>query len=383
MTGGYGLGPLSAGPYGSVLIIQPHPLFGGYGGSAYGFSPYATMAQVSPPFAVTGGYGGAPYGTGPYGSVDSGFPEVTSAISLDGFRIEVFFSEEMLIDSALLDPASYTFTESLGAPATSMSVVTGTTGSNGATSVIVTHTGTTLGGDYTVAVNGPSDISGNGISGSYPMNQAQLLTKGEAPSYTASALSGDEVLLDFDRDMLPESGFTPGIEEIAGYQFSTSYPVPLTIQDIEHPYSGDSSKVRLEVQGMTSTSYTLTISPADAIVYDGSILPSNATTFSGVEVGTGTSIVSVNGLLLSKAFPDPGYGWQFGDTSGKLIPNSSFLGEVRFDVSAASISPPLFDTTFATIKFSALVAIKKQISIAHARETGKIPAGDLLLNTTG
>lgn len=352
MAGGYGTGPFGTGPYGTlggVWVFPPHPVGGGYGGSAYGYSPYGTIT-TRPPFPVSGGYGGSPYGTGPYGTVDTTFPSITSAVSLDGFRIEVFFDEEMLIDSALVDPLSYTLTPTLGAPSTALSVVVGVTGTWGATSVIVTHTGTTLGGDYTIAVNGPSDLAGNPISGNFPLNTTTLLTKGEPPAYTITPVDGDEILFQFDTDMLTEAEFTPGIEEFAAYQFTTTYPVPLTILNITHPNAGDASQVLMQVQGQTSASYTCNISPADAIIYDGTILPSAATTFTGTENGTGTSTPTALGLLMTST--TTAYGWEFADTSGKLIPGSSYRMDLTFDVSAAVIAPPLFDTVFAQVKVS-------------------------------
>lgn len=357
MSGGFGTGPFGTGPYGTlggVFLAPPHPLFGGYGGSAYGFSPYGTNQNPRPPFPVTGGYGGYPYGTGPYGSVDTQFPSITSGSSLDGFTIEVFFDEEMTINTALLDPANYVFTPVFGAaPATALSVAVGVTGAYGATSVLITHTGTTLGGQYTITISGPSDLGGNDIAGNAPANEFTLLTKGEPPAYTIVPTgTGMEVILDFDQDMLPEAGFSPGIEDITAYEISTTYPVPLTVLSVTHPYMGDASQVALEVQGQTSAQYTVNISPADAIIWPGDSIPSADPGFTGTEVGTGTSIVSqALGLLMT---PGPGlsYGWRFEDTSGRLIPSSSFRADVTLDVSAAVITPALFDTTFAQIKVS-------------------------------
>ncbi|NBR01112.1 MAG: hypothetical protein EBT79_13375, partial [Actinobacteria bacterium] len=103
------------------------------------------------------GYGFNTYGLSSYGSIDIESPRVVGARSIDGFTIEVTFSEEMVADAALLDPASYTVTPTLGAPATVLSVAVGTT-----TTVLITHSGTTLGGTYTVDVVGPvTDVGGN------------------------------------------------------------------------------------------------------------------------------------------------------------------------------------------------------------------------------
>lgn len=353
MTGGYGTGSLGPGPYGTLgglFIALPHPVHGGYGGSQYGYSPYGSTQAASPPFPVSGGYGGSPYGTGPYGTSGTSFAVITASESISGFQIEVFFDEEMTIDTVLLDPASYTFTALVGAaPATALSVAVGVTGTHGATSVIITHTGTTLGGEYRITIVGPTNISGNPIEGNAPQNETELLTRGEAPAYTVNPVAGDEVILQFDQDMLPEADFSPGIEDTSAYEFTTTYPVTPIVQSVTHPVSGDLSRVSLELLGQTSASYTLTISPADAIVYDGTFHPDDATTFIGTEIGTGQSFVSAGGgLLLTKIIPNT-YGWGFEDTSGRLIPGSSYRMDVTFDVSAAVITPPLLDIPFATI----------------------------------
>ena len=69
---------------------------------------------------IDGGYGGDPYGFGPYGAADVDPPYVSSALSLTGFTVEVFFSEEVDPDDPeLIDPANYTLEPVTGAaPAT-------------------------------------------------------------------------------------------------------------------------------------------------------------------------------------------------------------------------------------------------------------------------
>ena len=79
-------------------VYLPGLTFGGlgYGGASYGYSPYGAGVFPRLPVPVTGGYGGAPYGLASYGSVDITPPRVTGATSLDGYRVEVFFNEDML-----------------------------------------------------------------------------------------------------------------------------------------------------------------------------------------------------------------------------------------------------------------------------------------------
>ena len=91
----------------------------------------------------------------------------------------MFFSEDMAGSPTLTDPASYTFAAVKGAPVNTVSVSTGTASSLGYTSVIITHTGTTLGGQYTVTVSGPTDIAGNPV-GPPPTNTASFLALGDA-----------------------------------------------------------------------------------------------------------------------------------------------------------------------------------------------------------
>lgn len=331
------------------LYIPSPPAGYGYGGPQYGYSPYGSGQQPREPYPPGGGFGGAPYGTGSYGSRDTTFPWVSSAASVTGMTVEVFFSEEMEIDAALLDATNYVFTETLGAPITASSVATGTTGSlGGASSVIVTHSGTTLGGTYVVAVSNVVDRSGNPIN--HAQNTASFVALGETVTYTATATAGDTIRLEFNRDMLPESEFTPGIEDSGSYSLTTTYPVPLVIDAVVHD-TGDPSLVDLTVSGMTSASYTVDVTPSDTIEYDGTYVPSTATGFTGVEVGTGTSAVGAGGLLLTKA-QGVTYGWQLQDTSGNLTAASTFRADVQINAAAASYFPPLYDAALGTISVS-------------------------------
>jgi len=358
MTSGYGFDPFGEGPYGSVggvLIPPPHPPGGGYGTMPYGTGPYGGVSYPHPIPPVTDGYGGIPYGHGSYGSISLEVGEVTGATSISGFQLEVLFSTSMIIDATLLDPASYTVTDIAGAaPTTVLSVQVGVEGDLGATSVILTTTGTTLGGTYDITVVGPKNVAGTPIEASHPNNTTTVLTRGEPPDYVIdpSAVVGNEITITFDTDMLPEAGFSPGIEDTTAYKFIQPagvdpYPVEMTVLAVEHPYMGDLSKVNLTVQGMTSVAYQSVISPADAVRWDGDILPSAAASFIGTEIGTGTSSVNTTGLLLSKGLGG-GYGWEFSDTTGKVLPGSSYRADVTIDVSAAVIAPTLFDTVFAT-----------------------------------
>jgi len=371
----FGFGPFpEAGA--TVVVYPPHPTGAGYGGSAYGFFPYGSRSQFldpatieggyggdaygtaafgsktlfpAPPIPVFGGYGGNPYGYGPYGSIELTPPTITGAFSLDGFRIEVFFSEEMGINGDLLDPASYTLSTLAGAaPSTVRSVVVSVKGVVGATSVIVTHSGTTLGGVYRLTVVGPVDLSANAIE-DLGLNTADLLTLGHPPTFTAVPISGSQVVVQFSHDMLA-AGYFPGIADTTNYQFTPepSYPVTLAATNVTHPYLGDAAQILLDVQGMTSLLYELSIEPAVAFYYDGSYLPSISEDFIGTEVGTGTSTVAGGALYLSKS-SGVSYGWNFEDLTGKVVPASSFRVDFSFDVSSAQFVPTLFDAVLGAL----------------------------------
>lgn len=332
-------------------VIVPNPAPGlGYGGAEYGYSPYGSGGVARQPWTVTGGYGGYRYGYRSYGSVDITPPRVSSAASIDGYTVEVFFSEAMAITAALTSAVTYTLTPTIGAASTVLSVALGTQEDGGATSVILTHTGTTLGGNYTVTVAGTlEDVVGNPILTT--ARTAGFLALGATPTYTATPTSGNQVVLSFSEDLLTEADFSPGVSSLASYGFETTYPVPLTATAVEHPLLADASQVRLTVPGMTSATYDVTVSPATAFDYDGSYLPSAATTFTGVATGTGTSTAGATGLLLSKA-AGVAYGWDFQDTSGKMLPASTYRVDVEIDASAAVYAPALYDAVLGSITVS-------------------------------
>lgn len=340
-----------SGGGGGIPVFVPTPAPGlGYGGAEYGYSPYGSAPLARQPWPVSGGYGGYPYGHHSYGSVDIEPPRVTSAASVDGYQVEVFFSEAMKIDAALCDPASYTLTPLIGAPSTVTAVTLGVQEDGGASSVIITHSGTTLGGRYVLQV-APTlrDVVGNLIL--VTARTTAFLSLGATPTFTVTPTSGEHVRLDFSEDMLPESAFSPGIEDTNAYGFETTYPVPIVVHNVVHPFEDDPSKVRLRIEGMTSAEYALTVAPADAIQYSGTYLPDTATTFTGVEIGTGTSTAGPTGLLLTKP-AGIAYGWAFEDTSGRVLPSSTFRIDVTLDASAAVYSPPLGDFTLGGLSVS-------------------------------
>lgn len=343
---------------------------------SFGYSPYGVGSVFGSglgpggPYNAEDGYGEEAYGESVYGSTEATPPEISSAISRSGYTIEVFFSKPMKTTAAsLLDPSSYVVEVIFGAaPCTVSSVAISTYSSvdvltgqtvKGVLSVLLTHTGTTLGGIYRVrAIVGLLDVIGNPmiIPVNIPedpldpfnpdyiqSNEAVILARGEPAAFSVSAASGSTLLIQFAENMLPETEVTPGIEQLAAYEFTPtpSYPVTLAPTAVTHPYTGDASQALLTVQGMTSIPYTLKLAPAEAFDYDGTYLPDVATTFTGTELGTGTS-VAYSSLSMAKLMHDT-YGWQFTDTSGKVSTTCSYAMGITIDVSAMTVFPALAD----------------------------------------
>jgi hypothetical protein len=370
-------------------VYLPGLTFGGlgYGGSSYGYSPYGSPAFPRLTVPTTGGYGGAPYGHASYGSVDIIPPTVTGAQALDGYRVEVFFSEEMENNAAFTDPANYTFTDTFGVPLTTVLIEVGTEGPlGGYTSAIVTHSGSTLGGQYIITANGLQDLAGNFlVNGS-----ASFFAFGDETTVLVSFPFPDTtVRLDFrnslgqPQDLLTEVQFTPGVDDLSSYEITTTYPIAPTINSATQNPSV-LSQVDLDTSLMTSAQYNLIAGPALAYDYTGTVLPDSDPNLIGSVVGTGTSVAtSTNGLLLSKSLGAQ-YGWIFGDLTGRLIAGSSFRADFQIDAGSAVISPPVTNTTFATLTVTdgavqvnlglAAVAGTKVIDITSGVYSAQVPA---------
>jgi len=324
----------------------------GYGGAPYGYSPYSLGGPLSLPTPAFGGYGGNAYGLDPYGSVDFTSPEVSGSSSLNGFEVEIFFTKGMKDDPALFDTANYVISSLFGVPLSPVSVAGGTPGEYGGwTSVILTHTGSTLGGRYDVTASGIQDLDGNII---LPTVTSFFAYGDEASTGTSLPLpdNGKRVQLDFvdsfgfPQNLLTEAQFSPGVDDPSTYEIEGSYPIlPVVSSATQDP--SVLSRVTLEVNNMTSITYQLLVGPSLAYDYPGNILPDDSVDFSGVEVGTGSSSASaLSGLLLSKALLDI-YGWRLLDISGRILPASTFRADFLFDASTASISPPVVASTLA------------------------------------
>ena len=357
---GFGGDPFGNYIYGSgVLGGVPQVYVGGYGQSESGGGPYGDGSFPVSPFSISGGYGGDPFGLGAYGSIEYEAPYLASAISLNGYEIEVFFSEEMEETSNITDPNTYELLSIVGGISEILSVRIGSRDlpdaasgdyTAGILSVIITHTGTMLGGTYKIRVVQPIvDLSGNSIplvadvSGKQP-NEVSLLTKGNAPDYSISVVDGNTLLVDFDEPVLTEAEFANGVDNTDSYSFqsSISYPISISVIEATHYaqplYNNQKDKVELKVKGMTSLNYESIISDSLSFDYTGQHLPNVDPSFTGVEIGIGTSSVS-SFLSISKNSGNV-YGWAFNDTSGKLIPiTSTFRFDFTFNASNTVFTP--------------------------------------------
>jgi hypothetical protein len=260
---------------------------------------------------------------------------------LDGFRIEVTFSEEMDLDNpALLDVASYTLTEVVGAPTFLVSIEVGTLGTVGALSIIMNHAGTTLGGTYDITISGPTDLAGNPVVLLSPLN---LFTLGEPPPLTITPLNADEVELDWLFDMLaPVDGST--IDLLSSYELThPTYPIPSTLDAVSYPYDSDDSKVLMTLSNQTNHLYTLVISPADSIIYDATVLPDADPGFTATELFAvnGTSNITGEPALSMSRTSGTQYGWQFDETAGRLVVGSTFRADLTFETPTGTFTPDL------------------------------------------
>lgn len=362
-------------------VYLPGLTFGGlgYGGASYGYSPYGSGVHPRLPVPVDGGYGGAAYGYASYGSIDITPPRFTAANALDGYRVEVFFSEAMADDSDLVDAANYLFSGTYGVALSAVSVAKGTVSGLGYSSVIVTHSGSTLGGQYTLTITNLTDVAGNPLAP--PFDTAVFFALGDATTATVTLPTPDDgrtLQVDFQNSlgsaqpMLTEAVFTPGVDSTASYGITTTYPVAPSIGSAAQDATV-LSRVVLDVHPMTSASYNLVLGPSLAFDYDGSLLPDDDPNLTGAEIGTGSSVATSGGLILTKA-SGVQYGWSFGDDSGRMIPGTTYRVDFRYDLTATTITPAVFNSTLATLSASD-GAIQIDLALADS-------AGSKIINIT-
>jgi hypothetical protein len=290
-------------------------------------------------------FGSGKFGFGAWGGTNP--VEIASVVSVSGTLLRMTFTQEMENNADLVDASNYSATAIFGAPVTINSVERET-----ATSVLLLTSGTTVTGRYRFEAQNLLSVSGNTLS--LANNYAYVLTKGTAPEVSSiTPISGNEIQFNFNQEMLEES-VVSGIGQLGSYDFTqdpASFPVSLTKQTITHPYSGNPNQVVMEVQGMTSLSYTCRVDNPDAILYEGSELPSASGDFSGVEIGLGVTLVDGDRIVVTKSTGDT-YGWTFEDLTGKLVTGSNFQIDFRMDGSAGVFVPALVNTTLFTLTVS-------------------------------
>ena len=329
----------------------------GYGSSTYGDYYYGSIALPRPPVATTGGFGGNSYSTSSYGSAGYDLPRITYAISLSGFVIRVYFSAQIENNADLVNINNYLLSEIYGVPVTILQVTPALFGEFGVLAIDLIHTGTTLGGNYHLQIFNII-TSVNGWELITPGNEISFYTLGDT-GYSVATLdspdNGKTVNLQFydslDRPqpLLTELEFSPGVEDVNSYSFNTDYPIQPVITSVVQNL--DLSTVRMSVDYMTTLDYDVVSGPASSMDYTGGYLPEDSTEFTGVPVGVGTSSVATDGLFLSKTNSNV-YGYEFLDTSTKLLPNSSFRFDFKLDFTQTTINPPVLDSIFTTLHIS-------------------------------
>ncbi len=286
------------------------------------------------------------------------------ATSLTGDTIELFFSQVMNpANPALLDPDSYTLTVVFGgAPATIVSIVAGEEEGEGLRSVVLTHTGTTIGGLYE-------------ISSELLDESPTFLTRGTPPTATCIVEDGGTICFSFDKEMLaqPDSA----TDDVSSYQFTSepAYPIALTPTLVTFPADSDPTKVRMTVRGMTSLDYTARIGPADAILINGALPPGTAINPTG---GT-TAVVGATLSTTKKA--GQVYGWTVPDVSGRLAAGTTFRLDFTLDASAATFAPSL---DIYTLPEPLTVTLSDgDVEIAITFQVGSVLGQDEIVLTSG
>ena len=288
----------------------------GYGGSLYGggnvFPP--------PPIASIGGFGGS-YGQGSYGSKGTRDTRVSSARAIDGNTLEVFFSADVLDDENYYDTTNYTIEIILGASVGVTSVEKGTETQKGVSSVLLKHTGTTMGGNYYIHVSNIKDTSHNAIL----LGQGSRATFcGMRPPTEVSAQ-----VLDGNTILTFNEGVESGGEELSNYVWGNEYPIPVTTLNATQV---SEKQIELALQGLTHTDYTLEVGKPPTILFKENI----GSTYTMVGLGEASRVPS--GLLISKE-QDASFLVRFPDEHGRVLPSSSFTVELSFDLSTPIIRP--------------------------------------------
>lgn len=307
------------------------------------------------------------WGTDPYGG-RAIIPARAEAISLDGHRIQVTFANAMnAADPLLAQPSAYSLDAVSGVYAAVLSIDVGLNPTT--TTVIVSHTGTTLGGFYRLLIDGPSDVNGNVVTGL----AVSLYAKGDAPVVSLEAVSGTQILVSFGKEII-----SPDVFLVSSWamSLSTPYPVRPAITKVE-PVLGDPTKALLTVSGMTSLPYQVLAGASGLVSWDGSRYP-----YGGAQAtGIGNAVLSNGTLVLSRpAYED--YGWKWPASARPTPGTSSLKASVTLDASTLLCDPPAPAILASfTIEDGGVILV---LSLGYDRDSNeilRIASGDFLADT--
>ena len=313
----YGYGGYGLSSYGNTNTQQQGTPMSGFGQSGV-FGGWNTFP--APPISSVGGFGGH-YGQGSYGSRGTSLTRVSSARAVDGNTLEVFFSADVLDDENYYDVASYQIDVILGASVQVLGIEKGSEGELGMSSVLVTHSGTTMGGYYSVTLDKILDTSHNEI---LPEEGSKATFCGLLPviEIEAEAIDGNTVIT-FNEAL------EQGAEDVSNYVWEYDYPVDITTLSATLI---DANRVELELQGMTQTDYSLEVGKLPSILFSHNLGSTYTTT------GLGFAERVPNGLLISKEQNDS-FLVYYPDEHGRVLPNSAYTVEIAFDLSTPMIRP--------------------------------------------
>ena len=208
----------------------------------------------SDPHSNGKGYGSGSYGSDPYGHLDTKRPEMVSVVS-DGRSLHVTFSEPIQWDFERLESTNWEITSTFGVVPDIQLVYTPTyMWDELSDTVTLVHSGTTLGGLYTLTCHHCVDAAGNHVS----------LT-GKSRSFLARAWYPEATVTPHEGNRLHVSTNTPflqGADDLTNYVLATEYPISPSLLSIVP----DSTGAMLYCKGLTSTEYELTLGPAQAIL---------------------------------------------------------------------------------------------------------------------
>jgi len=283
---------------------------------------------------MSDGYGLSPFGLDVYGSIISIPPEIVDILSLDGCRVRVQFNVPMAGNAALTATSSYPITAILGAAVTIQSVQTASPSGGGFLAVDLTTSGTTLGGLYTVTVTGPQNLTGQVLAP--PYNSESFLALGQTLTTEINVGAGT-VSITVKDDLGREAPLLDNgaVQDDGSYSITGDYPIAPSVNGAGF----EGGVINLEVGQLTTVTYDGVVGEADAFNYNGSVLPSLAVGFDGVEIGTGSSSIVSGKLRVEKPSSGGVYGWQFEDTSGRITATASFQAVFSIDATAASGLP--------------------------------------------